>query len=84
MEEETPMTDESKSILDETILWRDEQVTLREAIDSLPGSDGWWKPQSGEVLMRAAVMLGEKGLTPKEIAYHLYDVYVAVSACYGD
>jgi len=80
------MTEETKKneILDTMVDYElDALVTLREAIQNIPGDDGWWKSHSGEVYEKAAVMLCENGLSPQDSLWHLHSMYWSAAACYG-
>lgn len=62
----------------------DNLPTLREAIRDIGGENGWWKSYSEESFQKAAIMLGNKGMHPQDIYFHLSAMYSAVSACYGN
>lgn len=57
---------------------------LAEAIDQIPGGDGWWHSSGQEVFEGIAKQLLLKGLFEEEILQILEAAYGAVAGEFGD
>lgn len=59
-------------------------LELRDKINSIPGSDGWWKRSSRDDFEYTAKAMLCLGMTPAAIYDHLHRLYYAVADCYGE
>ena len=57
---------------------------LNELVDSIPGSDGWWKDASRDVYLTHARFLASVGVSAENILSMLRALYRAAAAEYGD
>lgn len=57
---------------------------LLECVAELPGEEGWWKSDTGEVFDWAAKLLVDHGVNPEVIYDVLSSLHAAVREEYGD
>lgn len=58
--------------------------TLREAIEFIPGPDGWWKSGAREAYEKLAEELLEAAIKPARAVGILHDAYWCAAECYGN
>lgn len=59
------------------------KTTLEEAIEAIPGEDGWWKSHAESTYLSTAKQLIERGFSEDEAADLLDSLYWAAADCYG-
>lgn len=57
---------------------------INEAVDGIPGDDGWWNPETREPFIECAVEMVQRGIGLTEVSHLLTAIYVAVCREYGD
>lgn len=61
----------------------EEAMSLSEKIESIPGSEGWWKSSGKEDFLKMAQTLIAKGFSEEEAVSLLESAYHAVSGEFG-
>lgn len=56
---------------------------VTDAVNKIPGDDGWWKDHAGEVYRTAAKTLVALGMSDDDVIEFLENLYRAAADCFG-